>query len=203
MQTVGCHLLLWFVFSISCSFWQLQQNTSIFRMLVLFSLFSFFLFHKVAVMIVSNPGVLESTLCIVLFFFPDFFFFSWLSVFFLLRNRQWFLECQELTSLYSFGPCSFSNVALQLLWLVLPRSKAYRPFCVLGWAIQSWVARETPWSEVLAEGWRQTFDTSGSFYLLTGILLSVLEKREGQEIRNKSRKNYVWSIAFSFDSHKS
>lgn len=173
-------------------------------MSVLFLLFSFFLFHKVAVMIVSNPGVLESILCIALGFFSWFFFFFLLIIcFFLLRNRQWFLECQEFTSLYSFGPCCFSNIALQLLWLVLPRSKAYRPFCVLGWATQGWVARETPWSEVLAEGWRQRFDTSGSVYSFTGILLNVWEKREGQEIRNKSRKNYVWSVAFSFHSYKS
>lgn len=109
VRIVGCHLLLWFGFSISRSFWQLRRNTSIVRMLVLFFLSSFFFFfHRVAVMIVSNPAVLESILCFVLlFFFPDLFIISPNYLFFfLLGNRQWFLECQELRSLYSFGPCS-------------------------------------------------------------------------------------------------
>lgn len=45
-----------------------------------------------------------------------------------MNSRSW--VCQELRSVYSFGPCTFSRVALQLLWLVPSRSEAQRLFSV-------------------------------------------------------------------------
>lgn len=109
VRIVGCHLLLWFGFSISHSFWQLRRNTGIVRMLVLFFLSSFFFFLPQGCSddCIKPCSSGEHFVFCFAFFFPDLFIFLLIiCFFFLLGNRQWFLECQELRSLYSFGPCS-------------------------------------------------------------------------------------------------
>lgn len=155
VRIVGCHLLLWFGFSISHSFWQLRRNTGIVRMLVLFFLSSFFFFLPQGCSddcIKPCSSGEHFVFCFAFFFLIYLFFLLIICFVFFSARKQAVVLGVSGAQITVLLWALFSNLALQLLWLVLPRSESYRPFCVLGWAVQSWVPRETPWSQVLAEG---------------------------------------------------